>query len=112
MSDTETSSKATVESLLQKIKFIQDQNPYRSINDMEINKYYKIKKATYGMNRYKKQSMTVTIEEDGDLYDLILPPKFKFNDEECKQIKKHFEIGVKEEGKNKRREFEFREKST
>jgi hypothetical protein len=97
---------SVVDALLQKIKSIQDQNPYRSIKDMEINKYYKIIDAKHGKNRFNNISMTITIEEDDELYDLILPSKYKFSDDECEALIKHFEIGVIE--KRKRKEFDLR----
>jgi hypothetical protein len=104
---TRDNKNSVAATLLQKIKSIQDQNPYKSINDMEINKYYKIKNAKYGINMFKSTSATITIEEDGELYDLILPSKFKFSDDECEALIKYFEIGVIE--KRKKSEFDFRE---
>ncbi len=103
---TPANENSVADTLLQKIKFIQDLNPYRSINDMEINKYYKIIDAKHGKNRFNNISMTITIEEDDELYDLILPSKFKFNDDECKSLIKYFEIGVIE--KRKKSEFDLR----
>ncbi len=104
---TRDNKNSVAATLLQKIKSIQDQNQYRSKNDMEINKYYKIKDAKYGKNRFGNTSATITIEEDDELYDLILPSKFKFSDDECEALIKYFEIGVIE--KRKEREFDFRE---
>ncbi len=100
---------SNIKTLLEKIKKIQDQNTYKSINDMEINKYFKIENAKYGKNMYDKMSVTITIEEDDQLYDLILPSKYKFSVNECSEIMKYCEIGVIEKGKNKKREFDFRE---
>jgi hypothetical protein len=96
-----------VKTLLEKIKTIQDQNKYRSINDMELNKYFKITNAKYGKNMFGKTSATITIEDDDELYDLTLPPKYKFDDSECSDLIKYCEIGFIEKGK--RKEIDFRE---
>ena len=98
-SDNKTSN---IKTLLEKIKKIQEQNKYKSINDMEINKYFKIENAKYGKNMYDKTSATITIEDNDELYDLILPTKFKFNNDECSDLMKLCEIGVIEKGKNKK----------
>jgi hypothetical protein len=103
---TRDNKNSVAATLLQKIKSIQDQNQYRSKNDMEINKYYKIVNAQYGKNRFKNTSATITIEEDDELYDLILPSKFKFSDDECQSLIKYFEIGVIE--KRNKSEFDLR----
>ena len=98
---------STIKALLEKAKNIQNQNLYKSINDMELNKYYEIKNAKYGKNRFNKNSVTITIEDDDELYDLILPTKYKFDDNECRDFKEFCEIGVIEIGK--RRDIDFRE---
>ena len=103
---TRDNKNSVAATLLQKIKSIQDQNQYRSKNNMEINKYYKIIDAKYGTNMFKSTSATITIEEDDELYDLILPPKYIFDEDECESLIKYFEIGAIE--KRKKSEFDLR----
>ena len=45
---------STIKALLEKAKNIQNQNIYKSINDMELNKYYEIKIAKCWKNRFNK----------------------------------------------------------
>ena len=52
---------SNIKTLLEKIKKIQDQNTYKSINDMEINKYYKIVKLSKIIFKYLFTSKCVSI---------------------------------------------------